>query len=41
MSLRKITAFGQQVNGLLEEGAYVTRGEKLNPFNHLNKPLNG
>ena len=24
----KITAFGQQVTGLLEEGAYVTRGEK-------------
>jgi len=27
----KITAFGQQVNGLLEEGAYVTRGEKTQP----------
>ena len=27
----KITTFGQQVNGLLEEGAYVTRGEKTQP----------
>ena len=27
----KITVFGQQVNGLLEEGAYVTRGEKTQP----------
>ena len=27
----KITAFGQQVNGLLEEGAYVIRGEKTQP----------
>ena len=27
----KITAFGQQVNGLLEEGAYVTRSEKTQP----------
>ena len=27
----KISTFGQQVNGLLEEGAYVTRGEKIQP----------
>ena len=27
----KISTFGQQVNGLLEEGAYVTRGEKTQP----------
>ena len=27
----KIAAFGQQVNGFLEEGAYVTRGEKTQP----------
>ena len=27
----KITAFGQQVNGLLEEGAYVTVVKKTQP----------
>ena len=27
----KISTFGQKVNGLLEEGAYVTRGEKTQP----------
>ena len=27
----KIMAFGNQINGLLEAGAYVTRGEKVQP----------
>ncbi len=37
----KIVSLNKQLNGLLEEGAYVIRGEKYNQYVILNKSLNG